>query len=421
MLGGNPGSAAGQPAPVPPAAAAGAATRAAAKTKVMFIVDFIYGVTGGTENQLAALLRNLDRARYDVFLVSLRSTPWLAEHGRSLDANLRCFQVNKLRHPGTLPQLVRLGLHIRRVAPHVVVTYFPVSNIFGVLAARLAGATTIWTTRRDYGVWFNCAFRGDLRFLKFASRYATGIITNSRKVRELVVELEGCEPSRIRVIYNGIDPATCAPRAESAASLREELAIPAAAPVVGIVAGLRPMKRHETFLRAAREILARRPGVHFVVVGDGPRRQHLEVFTRELGIEANVHFVGWQQEIARYLALFAVGVNCSANEGLSNAIMEYLAAGIACIVSEAGGNPELVEHGVNGYLYPLDEVETLAALALRLLDDGVLRRTLGENARSRMRREFGIGNMVEAYERLFTQASVSPGRGRGVDTCSRMC
>jgi glycosyltransferase involved in cell wall biosynthesis len=171
--------------------------------------------------------------------------------------------------------------------------------------------------------------------------------------------------------------------------------------VVGIVAGLRPMKQHKTFIRAACRVLEANPNVEFVVVGDGPLRDELETFTADLGINGRIHFVGWQGNVYRFLSIFDIGVNCSANEGLSNAIMEYMACGVPCIVSRAGGNEELIENGVNGHTFELGNDAELARLILTLLEDTKKQEEFAGESRRIIRTRFGMDSMIRNYDSYF--------------------
>jgi glycosyltransferase involved in cell wall biosynthesis len=227
------------------------------------------------------------------------------------------------------------------------------------------------------------------------------ILTNSQRVKTLVSEAEKVDSSMIHVIYNGIEKGISKSDRSSKGAAREELGIPKNRRVVGIVAGLRPMKRHKTFIRAARRVLDADPNVHFVIVGDGSLRGGLEALTTDLGINGRVHFVGWQGDVYPFLSIFDIGVNCSANEGLSNAIMEYMAYGVPCIVSRAGGNEELIENGVNGYTFELDNDTELARLTVSLLEDTKKQEEFAAESRRIIRNEFGIDRMVHNYDSYF--------------------
>jgi L-malate glycosyltransferase len=372
------------------------------KVKIMFIIDFIVGILGGTENQLVKLLSHLSRDRYEVSLLCLHDTTWLRESAASLKCPVQAFKYNMFNHKdlNNIGESIRIYKFIKRSRPDIVVTFFPTSYIAGVILARLAGVRSIISTRRDFGLWLD---KRSLPLLRFANRFVTKVVTNARVIKDLVIKEEGYDPARIEVVYNGIDIKEFEKHDAVGRKWMEELSIPSESQVVGIVAGLRPMKRYDTFLKAARKISGERKDVHFAIVGDGPLRRSLEEDAASLDLTKKVHFIGWQKDVRTALSCFDIGVNCSANEGLSNAIMEYMAYGIPCIVSRAGGNVELIEHDVNGYVFELGNAEQLADMILELLMNKEKRQDFIDRSKERIRTRFGIPSMISEYERCFAE------------------
>lgn len=366
--------------------------------QLLFIIDFLYTSCGGTETQLLRLIRNLNQDRFHVRLVSLRDTEWIRQNAHALPCAVKTYNVEKLKNPLTMVQFLHLTQYIKHCRPDIVMTFFPLSNIAAVLAARLARVPVILSTRRDYGLWLN---PWTLPLLRLANRFISGIVVNSEIVKSLTSKTERVNPSMIRVIYNGLDLIDIRRLKESAPSVCNSLGIPQGHFVVGTVANLRPMKRHNTLLKAAVRILRARKDVHFVLVGDGPLRNELETMARDFGISHYFHFVGRQENVLPFLSIFDIGVNCSANEGLSNAILEYMACGVPCVVSRAGGNPELIEHDANGYTFELDDDCRLAELILRLLDDPETRRRFSEKCRQIVLSRMTTERMVNHYEDYF--------------------
>lgn len=366
--------------------------------QLLFVIDFLYTSCAGTETQLLRLIRNLNQDRFHVRLVSLRDTEWIRQNAPALPCPVKTYNVEKLKNPLTMVQFLHLTQYMKACRPDIVMTFFPLSNIAAVLAARLARVPVILSTRRDYGLWLN---PWTLPLLRLANRFVIGIVVNSKSVQSLTSKMERVNPSIIRVIYNGLDLIDIRSLKESAPPLRSSLGIPRGHFVVGIVANLRPMKRHKTLLKAAARILRARKDVHFVLVGEGPLRNELETTARDFGISHSCHFVGRQENVSPFLSIFDIGVNCSANEGLSNAIMEYMACGIPCVVSRAGGNPELIEHGVNGYTFELDDDRSLAELILRLLDDPETCFRFSERSKEIVLNRMTTERMVKQYEDYF--------------------
>jgi glycosyltransferase involved in cell wall biosynthesis len=218
-------------------------------------------------------------------------------------------------------------------------------------------------------------------------------------VASVVRELEHVPARKISVIYNGFaDRAGLQILKPSNINIPR---VPEAAPIVGIVANLRPIKRIADLIRAFATVHKRCPDAWLVVVGaDGPSmrsgsvRAELEKLAQELGIESNVVFTGRVDDAAPYIARFTVAVLCSESEGLSNAILEYMSAGRPTVCTDAGGNPELVHDGVNGFLVPVGDVHALAAKLALLLTDRALARALGAAARQKVESAYSVSRMV---------------------------
>jgi glycosyltransferase involved in cell wall biosynthesis len=276
-----------------------------------------------------------------------------------------------------------------------------VANILGVLVARAAGVETVVASRRDYGEWMN---RRYLAGTKFANRFVSAIVTNSHEVKRLTERAEGFCSDRIHVIYNGMD-ARAFEEVRPTQELRRRLGLPQGTKVVVLVANYRPMKRHETLVAAARDVLARRHDVRFLLIGRNATpaklREAFEAQVAELGLADYIRFTEATGDIREHLALCDVGVNCSQGEGLSNAIMEYMAAGLPCVVADSGGNPDLVTNGVTGLLFPLGDASALAAAIEVLLDDPERRALLGQAGRERVRRDMSLDAMLTSLEALY--------------------
>jgi glycosyltransferase involved in cell wall biosynthesis len=363
------------------------------------MIDFVYGITGGTENQLFKLIQNMDKNRFDLHLVSLRHTDWIRDNKAILKCRTRMFNIERIMSPLVLIESFRIFRHLRLVKPDIVLTFFPLANIAGVIIAKLAGIPRIVSSRRDFGLWLSWL---SIVPIMFANLFVDGIIVNSKQVGQLVAERERFKKSRIHLINNGIDlpnekKLNISVNPEISSIFSEDHRH-----VVGIVANLRPMKRHETFLKAAQIVLERRKDFFFVLVGDGPLRIDLEKMAFDLGISGKVVFLGTREDIPGVIRCFEIGVNCSQNEGLSNAIMEYMAHGIPCIVSEAGGNKELIQDGENGLLFQLGDHEKLAELILTLSDDRVLQERFIKESKQKIGR-FAVSKMVKNYEDFIIQ------------------
>ena len=178
------------------------------------------------------------------------------------------------------------------------------------------------------------------------------------KHRKQMVAGWGVSPERISVIYNALT-ADIYNVAQSQAETRSALGLPEDVPLLLTVARLTPLKGIDVSLQA----LAQVPDVHFVVVGDGPARQSLETLCTSLGLVDRVRFAGRipHEAIPRYYRAADYTLLYSGGEGLSHVLLESLFAGTPAIASDAGGNPEVIHHHVNGLLVPYPNVDALTA------------------------------------------------------------
>jgi glycosyltransferase involved in cell wall biosynthesis len=212
----------------------------------------------------------------------------------------------------------------------------------------------------------------------------------------------GVDAERISVIINGAKPLKMASASEIEA-MRARLGVARGERIVGICARLEKCKDHETFLRAAEIICRKSRDYRFLIVGEGSQRRALEDLAGRLGIAERVTFTGFCDNVAEYMSLFDVNVNCSVGtETSSLALSEGMSLGIPAIASDYGGNPYMVRDGVNGFLYPQGNADELATRILLLEDDALYRR-LSAGAYERFCRELNAKRMTCATEELYVE------------------
>ncbi|HEY2761799.1 MAG TPA: glycosyltransferase, partial [Pirellulales bacterium] len=185
--------------------------------------------------------------------------------------------------------------------------------------------------------------------------------------------------------------------------LRNELRIPRAAPLVGIVALLRPEKNHELFLRVAARVRRDVPESQFLIVGDGPHRGELEQLAIELGLTDCVHFLGRRSDISQLLRILDVFVLTSHNEANPVSILEALSSGVPVVSTAVGSIPETVIDAVTGYLVEPGDELTMARRIAQLLQDPAQAHTLGTVGRKTVVENWSIQPMVNGYEELIEQ------------------
>jgi glycosyltransferase involved in cell wall biosynthesis len=161
------------------------------------------------------------------------------------------------------------------------------------------------------------------------------------------------------------------------------------------------MKGIKYFLQAAAGLAKRFPDVRFLIVGDGASRPELEQQARDLRLEGTVLFTGFRVDVPELLQEATVSVLPSLSEGLSNSLLESMASGVPVVATRVGGNPEVIEHGVTGFLVPARDSEALAAAMGRILEDANLAAQFGQAGRQRVARLFSLERSVSETELLY--------------------
>jgi len=361
-------------------------------TRTLFLIDELD--IGGTEQQILELVKRLDRTRYLPHVCCFRP----GRVAREIEAaGVPVFVLPKrAKVDGRLIlSLVRL---LRRERIHLLQTYLFTANTWGRLAGRLARVPIIVSSERNVDMWE----QGFKRVLgRLLDRWTHVTIGNSEAVKAYLTR-KGLPADKVRVIYNGVDPDRfTGPVAID--DIKSELGIPPNHAVVGLLARLEPQKDPHTFLQAAALVAATCPAVSFLVVGGGSLYENLRREAASLGLAERVIFTGPRRDVARLLAVCDVSVISSLKEGMSNSIMESMAAGKPVVATRVGGNPELIQDGETGFLTQPGDVVALANAIRRIVEDPPLARALGLQARARISQRFSVDAMVDATERLYDE------------------
>ncbi len=376
-------------------------------------IAFILGTLdiGGTEQQFLETVRRLDPRRFDCHVLAFGNPGRLRNELKNI-----AIPVTMIPCPRSLGKfdprfywqlftfLRSMTSSLRLEQPHIVQSYLLWANIYGSIAAKLAGVPVIITGRRA------TLDEQSMRVPKFphqwlqnlTNTWVSAVITNSQIVKEQALHRESYLKSHlVEVIPNGV----CL---EKYPVVRKQMALPYPLPIpertqrVGIVASLHPRKGHRDLLRAAALVLQHYPDTMFILVGrDEGIQSELETLADTLNIREAVLFTGERDDIPELLSMLDVQVSSSFTEGLSNAILEGMALGNPIVATTAGGNPELVIHEQTGLLVPPGKPAKLAHAIMQLLDNPSLRRKMGRAGRQRVEQFFRMEKMIEQTEMLY--------------------
>jgi glycosyltransferase involved in cell wall biosynthesis len=357
--------------------------------RVCFVIDEL--VPAGTEGQLLALIRHLDRRHVWPYLCLLRGDNPVSQALEPDDCPILRLGVGSLHHPRTLLRMGRFLRFLHRERIDVVQTYFADSSYFGIFTAWLAGVPHRIRTRNNVGHWLTPLHR---RMGRLLNAFTTQTIANCAAARQALLTAEQPRPETVLVLENGVDLDRFRTVPPQAARL-------AAAPRIGVVANLRPVKGLDVFVRAAALVHTRHPQAVFTVAGEGELRKALEQQAAAAGLAEHFSLPGSVVDVPDFLAGLDVAVLCSHAEGMSNALLEYMAAGRAIVATRVGAAPELIADGVHGLLVPPGDAPKLAEAITRLLEDRELAQRLGAAAQRRAHQRYSREAMVRRFEEFY--------------------
>jgi glycosyltransferase involved in cell wall biosynthesis len=369
------------------------------RRKVFYLLDSLD--LGGTETQAVELALRLPESGYEVTLGCLRARGPLLERLQGSQVAVREFHPEGgIDSPAGFYQLLRLSWFLRRAKFDIVHTHDLWSNLLGVPAARLAGVRAIVSSRRDLANfdWYQSKRRGWLRRIQ---NLGGAVLVNATPIRDALIAEDGFKPEKLRVIHNGVD----IEKFHRSGDERDQL-FPGVGrgKVIVLVGNMHSdVKGHPWLIASAPAVVHDYPSARFVLAGDGEQRPRFEQQVAKLGLEQNFLFLGRRTDIPKILACCDIAVLPSRAEGLPNAVLEYMAAGLPTIASRVGGNAELIEDGVTGLLVPSEDSAALSHALLAVLRDPELARRMAQSGQQFTIRNFSFERLVREVDELYSE------------------
>ena len=364
---------------------------------------------GGTERQFVNLGLALNPERFDLRFGCTHPWGHFLKEVQEREIPVTSYPIGSFASARCLSQQLRLAHHLAQQDIQIVQGYSFYGNVFALPAARLAGTPVVIASVRDQGAYLTPRQKMVQRLV---CRMADCVLVNADAIREWLIA-DGFEPEKIVVIPNGIDVGRFHASAD-AEGPRRELGIAPDAPVVTMVSRLSPTKGVEDLLEAIAAAAVTHPTLRALIVGEGlvaqdgvvkQDRAYLDSLiarAKRLGITDRVIFTGYRSDIPALLAQSTVFVLPSLTEGLSNVVLEAMAAGLPVIATRVGGTPEIIREGQNGLLVPPSDPVALRTAITTVLDNPALAKGLGDAARRSVEDRFSMARMVNATEALYT-------------------
>jgi glycosyltransferase involved in cell wall biosynthesis len=361
------------------------------RIRVMFVIGSLE--IGGAQKHVYDLLRSLPRERYDLDVVIFKRGGFYYEKVKELGISLHNLDIcNKKDLVFKFAHFIRV---VQRLRPDVMHLFLFYSSVYGSVAAAFCRPSpAVIFSKRSMGLQISATRRLAYRHL-IMSR-ADVVTAVSQPVADQCIRL-GVSPKLVQVVENGIEWSDHAERGR----LREALGLSHAVPLVGTVGSMTARKRQHLLLQAAPLILARKPDVHFVIMGDGVLRRELVSASEALGIKEHVHLPGVLAPATRYLADLSVFVLPSSEEGTSNALLEAMMLGVPCVASDIPSNRQVIAHGETGQLVDVACPSQLADAVLRMLEDPAAAARLAAGARDRVAGHYRLNESVATNASLY--------------------
>jgi len=376
--------------------------------RVMHVVA-LFGLAG-MERGVINVINRLDPSRFSPMICSLT---WQSDETRGLlPARIPVFELRKRR--GFDWRLIwRLARLFRRESVDVVHSHNWATFLYTVLAARLARVPVIIHGEHGLEEQRTRPLRAALQ------RWLAGSVTQFTAVstdlaRALVRDWK-LPQGRVTTIPNGVNLDDFGQR-HDIDRLREAASFPREARIILNIGGIRPIKDHATLIRAFARVSAALPVSRLLLVGSdygNGMKPALERLIDSLGLRGAVIFAGVRHDIPQLLALSHVYANTSLFEGMSNTILEAMAAGKPVVATAVGGNPELVQDGTTGFLVAPGDHEQLGERLTALLAEPALCARFGETGRRRAEQHHSLSSMVRRYADLYQETIVR----RGLRAC----
>ncbi len=350
---------------------------------------------GGAEQIVLSLADKVDRQRFETHVCSLSvvSQNALQPAFEQLHIPLLTLKSRRFYDPSTFRTVYD---YVRQHRIDVIHTHLTNADIMGRLIGRWLGIPVVSTFQN---VPYNhTRQRWDRYWLeRLTARYlATHLVAVSDSVRAQYVAEWHIPAPRLSVIYNTVrmEPFLAVPPGVPASR-------PYPGPVITNVARLSPQKAQHLLLEAAQIVVAKHPTARFLIVGKGHLEAALRQQVQALGLSQHVVLTGMRHDIPAILGQSDIFVLSSKWEGFPLSAVEAMAAARPVVVTDVGGNRELVEPGQSGLIVPPDDVHALADGLLALLSNEPMRGALGAAARQRVQRLFSIERFIQQYETLY--------------------
>ena len=387
------------------------------KVKVIHIITR-FDKGGSAENTLLTV-RGLDKKRYDIILIkglSLESEMGVRET-RVVEHNLaeveRCGirtltiseLVRKIHPLYDLKAFVSLVKIFLKENPHIVHTHTSKAGILGRWAAFFARVPIIVHTPHGHVFWGYFSRWKTLVFVlleRLTAHITDKIITLTEQEKRDHLRYNIASEDKFLHVHSGVDLNKFFNVSVDPSEMKRNLGMPDNAFVVGTAGRFTPVKGHRYLIKAAKEIVAIKPDIKFLFLGEGELQEELEKMASELNIRENIVFLGWRPDVAEVMSMFDIFALPSLNEGMGRVLVEAMALAKPIVASNIGGIPNLIMQGKNGLLVPVADAKALASGIEFLMTNPKKRGEMG-SAGKKIAVDYSVDSMMQKIDQLYLE------------------
>lgn len=355
-------------------------------------------VRAGAEEHILELLRGLDRRQFRLHLACPEVL--LTQYGKDIPEDVHVTPI-LLDRLFDMRGAIRLSLTLRNQKIDILHSHMFRAGLFASPIGRLCRVPVILETTHVRETWrkgwFKSRFVVDRAVGHLIDRYIAVSEANSK----YLIEEKRIPARKVTVIQNGCSMDRVNPEKAHPEGIRESLGFSKSDIVLIVMARLEPQKGHKILLQALSTVRAEFPNIRLICLGTGALKDELNSLARELKLNETVRFVGFQSNVADWLAVADIGVLPSFYEGLPLTAVETLAAGLPLVATAVDGTPEVVLHGKTGLLVPPGDPEAMAGAIRQLARQSELRQELAKAGREWVLQRFTIERQVEQTSSLY--------------------
>jgi glycosyltransferase involved in cell wall biosynthesis len=350
---------------------------------------------GGLQQVVVNICRTIDRERFDVFVLCLRSLGEFVPEIEKL--GIEVILLPQKRDGVDYLSFLKVSKILRDRKIDVIHTHNTQPLIDGTLGGLLAGVKTIVHT--DHSRQFP-----DKRRYMFAewlmSHFVYKMVGVSHPTSDDLIKYEKISPRKVLTILNGIDLSYFDVTIDKQLK-RRELGITGNGPLIGLGARLSKEKGLTFLLKAMPRLIKHYPDITLLIAGKGDAEVDLKRETSDLGIEKNVLFIGPRLDMPEVLKVLDLYVLPSLREGLPTVLLEAMAAGCSIIATKVGGSSTAVMHGENGSLVEAQNPGALADEIIRLLSNEQMMHKYSKRGGEIVKKHFTADVMTAQYQKLY--------------------